>query len=224
MTRPEPPPPTSGLGSPGSSRVGGAVQSPASRRKQARPPAVAPPLRRRQQAGRPVARYVVHQLRVQVRLLLAGLLVPLHEGDERLDRCGEQAAQLVGHERGDRGQQRRALGAAAVVALLLLLHLPPEDLEHGGEPLLLERLHDLLAVRVLQVLEGVELHRRSGRQRRHVAQQQVRVQPPQVEHLQHAVVIDGERAVNPFEAAQHVLVPRPERHRVVAQRRGARGN
>jgi len=79
-------------------------------------------------------------------------------------------------------------------------------------------------VRVLQVLEAVELEGRRRWQARDVAQQQVLVQPPQVEHLQHAVVVDDEAAVDRLEAAQHRRVPLAERERVVRERHDALGD
>ena len=62
------------------------------------------------------------------------LPVPAEEGDEGVNRIGEQLAQLVEHERRDRREQRRALAAPAAVAVLLGLRLLAEDLEDSREP------------------------------------------------------------------------------------------
>ena len=61
--------------------------------------------------------------------------------------------------------------------------------------LLLERLHDALAVRVLHVLELLELHRRYWRQLGERAQAQRLVVGPQLEQREHALVIDHESAL-----------------------------
>ena len=134
----------------------------------------------------------------------------LEEGDELGDRRVQQPAQLVEHQRRDGGEQRGRwllVGRRAALA--------PEDVDDGCEPLLLERLHDALAVRVLHVLELVRLERRHVRQRRQRAQAQRLVRGPELKHRHRAIVVDHKATLDRFVAVEHGVVPRAQRKRVV---------